>query len=428
MVTPYSHPILYQALDLLGEHECTRLLGVYHQALGELHPICSVDHLKDEACRLQGATNIPDGCQEGNSHDAFEAEENDLLCLNIALAIAVTAEAASEPNAATTIYESCRDLVIAKVARTASSVKDVVVTMMMGFYYYFRGKRRLAWRMCSLAGRMAMELGLHCDNVAQQNHETEEQETQLVTISCTLLVLDRQWSAGIGLPSNFKETDFDMAQVSRVSTPYLREMMKFTLISHKFNEPISRVARGEALDEAKIEIIDFQVMQWRKRAMESHNYVHPDKWEALSPQNLPPAWMTILYLRANAVRTILIRAFFLSEVDGHVAAEKVALGLDLISESLNILSILDRKTDAYKLLHPVFQHFVASSCALLLLIIVFVKQNPNALPVESAATYAHQVHRNFEIALKLSATTLPYANTSHGCPQPSQGKMDIYLV
>lgn len=61
-----------------------------------------------------------------------------------------------------------------------------------------------------------MELGLHCDNVAQQNHETEEQETQLVTLSCTLLVLDRQWSAGIGLPSNFKETDFDMAQVSRV--------------------------------------------------------------------------------------------------------------------------------------------------------------------------------------------------------------------
>lgn len=179
--------------------------------------------------------------------------------------------------------------------------------------------------------------------------------------------------------------------------------MKFTLISHKFNEPISRVARGEALDEAKIEIIDFQVMQWRKRAMESHNYVHPDKWEALSPQNLPPAWMTILYLRANAVRTILIRAFFLSEVDGHVAAEKVALGLDLISESLNILSILDRKTDAYKFMHPVFQHFVASSCALLLLIIIFVKQNPNALPAESAATYAHQVHRNFEIALKLSA-------------------------
>lgn len=131
MVTPYSHPILYQALDLLGEHECTRLLGVYHQALGELHPICSVDHLKDEACRLQGATNIPDDCQEGNSHDAFEAEENDLLTLNIALAIALTAEAASEPNAATTIYESCRDLVIAKVARTASSVKDVVVTMMM---------------------------------------------------------------------------------------------------------------------------------------------------------------------------------------------------------------------------------------------------------------------------------------------------------
>lgn len=179
--------------------------------------------------------------------------------------------------------------------------------------------------------------------------------------------------------------------------------MKFTLISHKFNEPISQVARGEVLDQANIEIVEFQVEQWRKRALESRNYVHPEKWDGLPRELLPPPWMTILYLRANAVRIILIRPFFLSDSDSHVAAEKVGPGLDLVSDSLNVLSILDQTTDAYRMLHPNFQHFVASSCALLLLLIIFMKQNGEALPTESAATYSHLVQRNFEIALKLSA-------------------------
>lgn len=131
MVTPHSHPILYQTLDVLGKHECTRLLRVYDQALGELHPICSTDELKDEACRLQGSNLSTNVSQDVGNHDPFEAEENELLILNLALAIAMTAEAASDSGPATIIYENCRDLVMSKVARTASCVKDVVVVMMM---------------------------------------------------------------------------------------------------------------------------------------------------------------------------------------------------------------------------------------------------------------------------------------------------------
>lgn len=72
--------------------------------------------------------------------------------------------------------------------------------------------------MCGLAGRMAMELGLHSLEASQFDQQSSEWQQELVTLSCTLLVLDRQWSAATGYPSNFKETDFEMAKVSLVIT------------------------------------------------------------------------------------------------------------------------------------------------------------------------------------------------------------------
>lgn len=177
--------------------------------------------------------------------------------------------------------------------------------------------------------------------------------------------------------------------------------MKFTLISHKFNEPISQVARGECIEEDDIDLINFQVENWRKRALENQSFVHPEQWESsLSAQ--PPPWTTLLYLRANAVRGILMRPFYLSSQGSHVAAKKVWPGLELVSDSLNILFILDNTTDIYKKQHPSFQHYVASSCALLFLIIIYTKKH-GITPPESKHEFLQTVKQNFDIALKLSA-------------------------
>jgi hypothetical protein len=71
--------------------------------------------------------------------------------------------------------------------------------------------------MCGLAGRMAMEIGLHSREVYQQFLETEEQQQEAENISCSIIVLDRQWSAATGLPPNFQLSDFSYADASSVS-------------------------------------------------------------------------------------------------------------------------------------------------------------------------------------------------------------------
>ncbi|KAM5350837.1 hypothetical protein ACJ41O_007342 [Fusarium nematophilum] len=393
-VTPLSRPTLFQFLNCLGQDEAVRLLRVYHEVIGELHPVCDIESLVEQMNGLYGASA------------ELAADEDDLIILNLTLTIALTAEASSESQShlATTLHNYCRHVNDAKLASLAASKKRAIIALLMGFYHYFNCRIRLAWRMCGLAGRLAMELGLHSRDAFQPGLEDHSRQHEVAILSCSILILDRQWSAAAGLPSNFQESDFEMARVSLATTPYLKAMMAFTLMSHKFNEPISRVAQGGTCqDEDALEVTNFQIEQWRKRALEKHSFTHPQNCDSYSATgNKSPAWTTLLYLRANAVRGILLRPFFLSSSNS-LAKKKVQRGLEIVSDSINILSALDKSTDVYKKQHPHFQHFLASSCALLFLILSYTEQNRGHLSLDLAADYAHSVRRNFQMALSLSA-------------------------
>ncbi|KAH7141721.1 hypothetical protein EDB81DRAFT_948146 [Dactylonectria macrodidyma] len=402
-VTPLSRPTLFQFLNCLSQTEAVRLLRVYHEVIGELHPVCDIESLVEQVNGLYNASSQ----RQGAGDDAeLAADEDDLLILNLTLTIALTAEASSESQSrlAATLHNYCRHVNDAKLASLAASKKRAVIALLMGFYHYFNCRIRLAWRMCGLAGRVAMELGLHSRDVFQPGPESDRQHQEVAVLSCSILVLDRQWSAAAGLPSNFQESDFDMARVSLATTPYLKAMMAFTLMSHKFNEPISRVAQGGTCqDEDALEVTNFQIEQWRKRALEKHNFTHPQNCDSYSATgSKSPPWTTLLYLRANAVRGILLRPFFLS-ISNSLANKKIQRGLEIVSDSINILSALDKSTDVYKKQHPHFQHFLASSCALLFLILSYTEQNRGHLSLDLAADYAHSVRRNFKMALSLSA-------------------------
>lgn len=79
------------------------------------------------------------------------------------------------------------------------------------------GRLPLAWRMCGIAGRQAMEMGLHNVDASQQYPDEDQSHAEVVAISCTLIILDRNWSAASGLPPNFQVTDFELATKSSVS-------------------------------------------------------------------------------------------------------------------------------------------------------------------------------------------------------------------
>ncbi|RYP14187.1 hypothetical protein DL765_006548 [Monosporascus sp. GIB2] len=365
---------LLQFRNLLPKSEAVRLLNVYQEVIGELHPICNVECLTEQLNRWY---NWPSSAQGLRRRSELAAEENSLLILGLALAVALSAESVSRSEVARTLYSGYKDIAQGRLTASVTTNSDVIITLMMGFYEYFNGRLRLAWR---------------------DDRRLEE----VARITCTLVVLDRQWSAASGLPPNFQAADFDTAQPSAVRSPYLEAMMSFTVMSHKFNEPIYRAARdGTCENDDTLEVIVFQIEQWRRRTLEKQSFTHPVAWET-APATRPPSWTTMLYLRGNAVLAILLRSFFLSNSSGG-CNKKIQSALELITDSIGILDILDRTTDTYRKQHPLFQHFLASACALLFLIIAYTEQNRLSSSPDFPSDYAELVRQNFRRALNLSA-------------------------
>ncbi|KAK0383882.1 hypothetical protein NLU13_7974 [Sarocladium strictum] len=394
-------PGLLHFTNVMSKTEAIRLLSVYQEIIGEIHPICDIESLTSQLDRWFGWLNCTTKWDSASRPNFDMVQDTDeLLILNLALTTAMSAEAVSRSSLAKQLYEGFKHIVLAKLVAPVNTEKDVAITLMMGFYAYFNCELHTAWRMCGLAGRMAMQLGMHSRDMTQRM-EREGCGTELATLTCSLVVLDRQLSAASGLPPNFNFADFDSALPNATQTPYLKAMMSFTLMSDQFNVPISRAARGESCDEECFDVTVFKVEQWRKRTLETPAFSQPASWES-NPSTRPPSWMTMLYLRANAVRTILLRPYFISSASPSANA-KIKSALELITDTVTTLSILDRASDTYRRQHPQFQHFLASSCALLFLLVAYVTQNHSSCQSDLPEDYTGTVSRIFRDALSLSA-------------------------
>ncbi|KAH8703032.1 hypothetical protein BGW36DRAFT_457402 [Talaromyces proteolyticus] len=387
---------------LLSRREFLHLIYIYQEIIGEFHPIIDVERLVDQSGIWYGKQP----CENDTRESVVEAY--DVTILSLALAIALWTESPSQRDMAENLYSSCREVVHLVVNDPAVSTKKVVVTLMVGIHHFFKDQLKFAWRMCGLAGRMLMELGLHTREIPNQLIESEQEREEIATLISSVIVLDRQWSAATGLPTNFRECSFDAALSIYVTSPYLKAMHSFTLISDRFSEPIDRVATGgNCDDEDTLEMMNFQIEQWKKKCLHGYDLTNPAAW-CISKAK-PPSWVILLYLRANAVRALLLRPWFLPKSTTELSKTKIPSGLDLISESIDLLSALDETTDIYRKQLPHFQHILASTCALLFLIVAYIEQHRINWSPEEYSSHLMSVNGSFSKAFRLAAT---YSNSS----------------
>lgn len=276
----------------------------------------------------------------------------------------------------------------------------------------------VAWRLCGVAGRIAMELGLHTGSAVAHATAMGYNVDEVANILASVIVVDRQWSAATGLPTHFSNSSFDGALVNKVrnlnlpfqmfasdtkqaTNPYLKAMLVFCQISDKFAEPISQAAKGAVCkDDETFEVCNFQIEQWRKKMLSGEGFIPPKELGPNSPE--PTPWKILLYLRANTVRKLLLRPFFLPSATVDVGKRNIQPAIELISESIDCLDWLDRNTEIYRRLHPPFQHFLNSSCALLSLMVAFVGQHRAEIPPETCADVSQCVNRTFKKASRLA--------------------------
>ena len=121
-------PCLLQFKNFLSKAEAIRVLLIYHSMMGELHPICNIELMvkQTEACYTRSTNEL--GTAVGNG---LPITENDLLIINLALTIALCTETGSLPDTGRSIYDSCRELINAKLASLTTDIKHVHVVFLV---------------------------------------------------------------------------------------------------------------------------------------------------------------------------------------------------------------------------------------------------------------------------------------------------------
>lgn len=119
---------LWQFLNLLSKREAVRLLRVYHEVIGELHPICDIESLVKQLDFLYSSGN--DDHKSGGGPESPASEDN-MLILNLALTIALRAGSTSESSVERALYNACRDIINGMLESTATSTKHVVIALLV---------------------------------------------------------------------------------------------------------------------------------------------------------------------------------------------------------------------------------------------------------------------------------------------------------
>lgn len=119
-----THPQnLFQIFSIIDISQAARLLQVYQDVVGELHPFVDI---KDLAGRLPVWYARRDRDAGGGIESLDGADEGQLVLTNLALAIALRAETTSFGSHETRIVQSnVESITSAKLMSPASSMKDV---------------------------------------------------------------------------------------------------------------------------------------------------------------------------------------------------------------------------------------------------------------------------------------------------------------
>lgn len=158
-------------------------------------------------------------------------------------------------------------------------------------------------------------------------------------------------------------------------------MISYGLFNVKHWDSTHRtIASGASEDDDSFECLNFPVEQWKKKALKEQDFEHPNDHQNLGILYSPKSVPTLLYLRANQLRGLLLRPFFMSNSNLATSSRLAKPGLELAFDTIHILSDIDKRTNIHRNQLPIFRHFLASSVALILLIIAHKVQNHSISP------------------------------------------------
>lgn len=120
---------LLQFQTLLPKREALRLIRVYKEVVGELHPFVDCDRLAEQT---EGWYNWPGAGSSGaKGGDDSLSDEDGLLILNLVLSIALCAESGCQSEDARSLHKNCRGVIHILLAVPVTGLRHVLLMLLV---------------------------------------------------------------------------------------------------------------------------------------------------------------------------------------------------------------------------------------------------------------------------------------------------------
>ncbi|ODH50002.1 hypothetical protein GX48_03806 [Paracoccidioides brasiliensis] len=380
-------------LWVIKREEAIRLCHIYEREVGTMYPVLDIQKViihtnllftfLDAASRTGFAKCFKPG------HDLLI--DDDTCILKMVLAITLVLEGDGQSTLGNRFFTTTKHRIESKLWEP-TDITTIQLFTLMGTYYFHTDDDIMAYRFIGYATRMCLELGLHRRDGMLKMLPSEEDVSSLVKMFWSVYSLDRRWSFGMGLPFVIQDEDIDSSLPEPDdSVPYLKAMVAYFRISSKiWYSGLGSIGTSTAKREV-IGFLDYQVLQWLKNVPENlrfHSSESPVSNDGVDRE--VRRLRVLLYIRGNHMRILIYRPVLHSTSSILENMEYAHTVVDIAKDTVRVLTHLNQTSDIYRTQQMLFNYFLVSALAVLLLAVS-----------HAPAEFNRQVRDEFYMALDL---------------------------
>ncbi|KAF5571325.1 fungal specific transcription factor factor domain-containing protein [Fusarium pseudoanthophilum] len=285
------------ALEALDQSFWGQVLAIYEEEVGMMYPFLDITQLRQELLdgRTLSAFDYATSLYgEGIENIAF-----------LVLAIVSSFEGSKAVKIVSPIVKEAFISTIPKIHLQSPNLGDLTLLTLICIFFFLDDREKEAWRLIGTIVRLIHEQS------SQEEHTTLDKISD--TFFWSLYTLDRRWSFGTGLPFAVQDSEINRPPLttneSSHSLAYLKEMVSFCGIASDvrsfFLGTLASRFQGSSSNQ---DYLQFRVLQWQQSLPLRLKFRGTeDKFDVTTEKRGDYKLRLMLYLRANQMRTIILR-------------------------------------------------------------------------------------------------------------------------
>ncbi|KIM92691.1 hypothetical protein OIDMADRAFT_185063 [Oidiodendron maius Zn] len=362
-------------LQELDSEEVICLIGQYDDLIGARFPFIETELLIQQAKELYLLLENPSSAGRGSTNSpAISMDINSIHILKMVLAIILVSEGTTRRALGRELFKSLQDTVQGKAWGGITNLKDLVLMILVGFYYFYANKLQMACRLSSIMVRQALELGLHRRGTFSRPIIDGQNLVRAVEAFWTIYVLDGHWSFAVGLPRSLQNADIDPDLPEPDNAPFLRLMIRYSRIGEQAWESLissvsdtlggSRTSREFHTPHESLEFRQYQLDQWQRSIPEELQFSRADFTDIRIT-----FLRTVLHLRSNQMRIFMIRHFIYLNTSSTTQLGNCTTAMEIARDTIQTIADLHARSNIYRRQQALFNHFLVSALGLLYVLI-----------------------------------------------------------